>query len=43
LVPATVDDEGAAELGVDADVVGVLDVVVSLAPVAPALCGDDEL
>jgi hypothetical protein len=43
LVPAAVDDEGAAELGVDADVVGVLDVVVSLAPVAPALCGDDEL
>ena len=36
-------DDGAAELGVDADDVGVLDVVASLAAVTPALRGDDEL
>jgi len=36
-------DEGAAELGTEADAVGVLDVVASLVPVTPALRGDDEL
>ena len=36
-------DDGAAELGVDADDVGVLDEVASLPPVTPALRGDEEL
>jgi hypothetical protein len=42
---ATLDaaDDGAVVLGVDADVVGVLDVVASLPAVTPALRGDDEL
>jgi hypothetical protein len=35
--------DGGAELGVEPVVVGVLDVVASLAPVTPALRGDDEL
>ena len=35
--------DGVDDPGVDADVVGVLDVVASLAPVTPALRGDDEL
>ena len=44
-VGAALDDavDGVDDPGVDADVVGVLDVVASLAPVTPALRGDDEL
>jgi len=36
-------EDGGAALGDDAGVVGVLVVVASLAPVTPALLGDDEL
>ena len=42
-VPAAVGDEDTGELGVDEDVVGVLDVVASFAPVTPALRGEEEL